>query len=112
MIIPRSEIVREFVLANPGVAKVFTVTEAADVAERLIDRAIEIDRDPNCEGTSAFGWSNEMTTHLYVIAKLARLLPGPRGAEVMLTPEESAVLKYALTYVEARNNFTGWERHG
>jgi len=112
--IPREEIVREFVLAadSTRIERVFTITEAADVAERLVSRAIEIDRDPNAEGTAAFGWSNEMTTYLYLIAKLAKLLPDPREREVMLTPEESAVLTYAVSYVEAAQDPRTWKRHG
>lgn len=47
MTISRSEIVAEFVMANSDVAKLFTVTDAADVAERLLARAMEADRNPN-----------------------------------------------------------------
>jgi hypothetical protein len=104
MFIPREEIVREFILVADSTLteRLFAISEAADVAERLIDRAIEIDRDPNCEGTAAFAYSNDFTLHMYVIAKLSKLLPGPRGGEVMLTSDEWAIVRQAMEYVGDR----------
>lgn len=92
MTIPREEIVREFIESIDGLPRLFTVTEAADVTERLIERS-----------TAA---------QLSVIAKLAELLPGPRGREVMFTPMDTEVVRYAVAYAEAVNHSGKWERRG
>lgn len=72
MTIPREEIVKEFVLAadDSRVERVFTVTEAADVAERLVSRAIEIDRDP------AAGTVLEERHHWYIYDRMGSFLTG------------------------------------
>jgi hypothetical protein len=94
-------------LARDNQPQFLTMTQAAEMCQEFVNEAVLEERyiqaDPNSEGTVAFGYANELAFYGRLVAKLARLLPGPRGRELMFTMEESEALALCCLDWEGSN---------